>query len=94
MHTYNLSHVFGSECRRMRWPWTQAGPTEVCARPSIGLVGLGLVVLGHVVLGLVVLGLVVLGLKPIGQRPLGLAKRTPLLLCDRTADAPNVHAYI
>ena len=89
MHTYNLSHVFGSECRRMRWPWTQAGPTEVCARPSIGLVGLGLVVLGHVVLGLVVLGL-----KPIGQRPLGLAKRTPLLLCDRTADAPNVHAYI
>ena len=78
----------------MRWPWTQAGPTEVCARPSIGLVGLGLVVLGHVVLGLVVLGLVVLGLKPIGQRPLGLAKRTPLLLCDRTADAPNVHAYI
>ena len=84
MHTYNLSHVFGSECRRMRWPWTQAGPTEVCARPSIGLV-----VLGHVVLGLVVLGL-----KPIGQRPLGLAKRTPLLLCDRTADAPNVHAYI
>ena len=32
----------------MRWPWTQAGPTEVCARPSIGLVVLGLVVLGLV----------------------------------------------
>ena len=60
----------------------------VRARPSIGLVVLGLVL----VLGLVVLGLVVLGLKPIGQRPLGLTKRAPLLLCDRTADAPNVLA--
>ena len=25
------------ERRRMRRPWAQAGPTEVCARPSIGL---------------------------------------------------------